>query len=205
MRMHEKEGRTVLEARSFVLAALITLGGLYVLGYAAWVFWTTGEVVAWGLAVGVASLLAALPFVFTSRWTLDVPRKLLIWERWSPLGRKAGEVPFRDIQRFVLQSIVGVDGGAAGGMAYRLAVETAGGPVPLTTAYTAMEPHDWEPVLRRLREVVGLEPADTVPESIAAMARAGRTIDAVRLLREVEPNLSLYEAKARVEALSKEG
>lgn len=82
----------------------------------------------------------------------------------------------------------------------RLALVTADGATPLTSAY--------EPGLERFNqmraailEVVAPGKAPTpAPDPVRELAKAGRLIDAVALLRQRE-RLSLAEAKDRVEAL----
>jgi hypothetical protein len=131
----------------------------------------------------------------TARFAFDPARRRIDWRRRWTWWRRAGVIPFDHVRDVLVQSPVGDDGVPSRRIALRLA---DGGELPMTTGYSPDPDDAMVHLASRIRALVGLAGDESAP--VAALAKTGRTIDAVRLLRQTT-GVSLDEAVRRVDEL----
>jgi ribosomal protein L7/L12 len=108
----------------------------------------------------------------------------------------AGSLPFDDVRGIGIESFEGE------GQTYRLTILTAAKPVPLSSGYSCGEAK-YTSLRKTIATFLNLEPgsqegAIEVAPSVLELIRAGRKIEAIRLLRSMK-EMSLLDAKRIVD------
>jgi hypothetical protein len=147
----------------------------------------------------------------SSTFSFDGMQRTVRWSGFRPFKAESGAILFDEIDDVVVE----VSSGGNGAIAYRLALKTRQGLVPMAYAYSGSR--DGYAALRRqilafVKPGLQHEPpashVEGIPvdlaSSIASLLQQGRSIDAVALLRTRE-KISLAEAKKRVDAVNTKG
>jgi hypothetical protein len=130
-----------------------------------------------------------------SEFKFDPRTRQVRWSRRWAWSNKAGTLAFDRIRSVIAQTM----GETREYPDRRICLQPIDGPlVPLTAAYMPDAQGELVRIADNIRTMIGAAPA-TSDESLAALVRAGRTMDAIRLLRE--QGLSLTEAKRRLDNL----
>ena len=118
-------------------------------------------------------------------------RRRWAWKRYE------GEVPFDAVESVLTETPIGDRGVPS----RRIVLNLRGGTsVPLTTAYRPDVGGEALKGAERLREAIGLAPLLTAADRALALARAGRTLEAIRELQQGGA-MTRDEAKRRVDEL----
>jgi hypothetical protein len=167
-------------------------------------FLVAGEPAGQDLPTGAVVLLAlgfAFGFLHATDVTIDKPGRTCAVRRLDGFRLTRVSLRFDEIADIRVEIEPMPDSHVVG---CRLALVTASGVTSLTAAYQpSLERFNQmrETILEVVKPGRARAPA---PDPVRELARAGRTIDAVALLRQRE-RLSLADAKARVEALRSAG
>jgi hypothetical protein len=154
----------------------------------------TDRMVALVGAMAVCAL-SGLVLLERSHFTFDPRTRTVRWERRWAWSTKSGSLPFDRIRSVIAQTM----GETREYPDRRICLQPIDGAlVPLTAGYASDPGGELVQITEQIRAVLGAQPA-TSDESLAALVRAGRTMDAIRLLRE--QGLSLTEAKRRLDEL----
>jgi hypothetical protein len=149
-----------------------------------------------GLLGGTAVfVIAGLALCERSHFTFDPHTRTVRWQRQWAWSNTSGSLPFDRIRSVIAQTM-------GEGRVYpdrRIALQPIDGKLlPLTAAYKPDPKGELVQIADEIRALIGAEPA-TSDASLAALVRDGRTMDAIRLLRE--QGLSLTDAKRRLDDL----
>ena len=133
------------------------------------------------LLCALAGLLAVLQ-VQRSEFEFDVINGQLTWQRHSIFGRKAGTIPFHQIEYAVVQC---TRENGNFGASYRVALSTAQGMIPLTNSYTKGQEHDeqCQQIRSLINRALGVELASESDNDIREMERQGDISGAKRLAK----------------------
>ncbi|MCK9284025.1 MAG: hypothetical protein M0P39_07055 [Rhodocyclaceae bacterium] len=156
------------------------------------------------LGGGATFALMALVLYERTRFVFDPRRRRVHWsQRWM-WRQHRGEIAFSDIRRADREIALGSDSVAP---SWRIVLRTADAPLPLSAGYRP-DPDDADLEIVALINAI-LQPSDdaasasdapAIPPAIAELARAGKTIEAIKRLR-IERGMSLTEAKRIVDSL----
>jgi hypothetical protein len=151
-----------------------------------------------GLLGAAATCLAvAVVFLETARFEFASASRMITWRRRWALRERAGTIPFAAVQSVVVERPMGDDGTPS----RRITLRTNDGVVvPMTIGYRPDPDDAMLQMANRIRGFIGLHSDQASMQDVEALAAGGRTIDAIRVLRERE-GLSLTEAKQRVDEL----
>lgn len=174
-------------------------------------------IVLFGLAKSEPKSLFAAAFLvlfaaITARGTtltFDGLQRVGRWNSYWLYKTKSGTVRFDDISDITVEAM-STDRNA---MTYRLVLQTATGPVPMSNAYSASR-DSYAGLRRQILAFLkpGLDPAAHDPQvtvngipldlasSLESLVAQGRRIDAIALLRSRE-RIGLAEAKTRIDAI----
>jgi len=132
-----------------------------------------------------------------SRVRFDKSTGTVVLDQLRVFKRTRTRLPFDAVLNIVIESSGGDDPAPC-----RLVLQTPNGPQPLSSAYSSSYPaHE---VLRlAVLKILGRASADGLMQSLRDLIRAGRTIDAVALLRSRE-KMDLTTARNRIAAMKKE-
>jgi hypothetical protein len=154
----------------------------------------TDRLVALIGSIGVC-VVAGLVLFERSHFTFDPRTRAVRWTRRWAWSNTSGSLPFDRIRSVVAQTM----GETRQYPDRRICLQPVeGGLVPLTAAYVPDAKGELIRIADDIRALLGAQSA-TSDETLAALVRDGRTMDAIRLLRE--QGLSLAEAKQRVDDL----
>lgn len=201
MREFRHNDAIVFEDRPIVLPAILAAASLvFAIGLVSHVpALLSGEKEAIGMVLGLLLCAFGAVLLFRrDRFVFDGSQRRLRWSKWSLARASSGTVDFSEILDVTMESI----GGNEGGSTYRVALRIKDGTVPLTETYSRDADY-WRPLVERLRGIVGLASEREPDADAQSLVDQGRSIDAVRQLRETE-GLSLTQAKARVAAAQRE-
>jgi hypothetical protein len=110
-------------------------------------------------------------------------------------------MPFGSIQSVLVERPIGDEGTPS----RRITLRTIDGrEIPITVGYRPDADGTTVRIASRIRAVLGHEADATHMSNVRALIAAGRTIDAIRVVRE-EEGLSLLDAKRRVEEIGADG
>lgn len=150
-----------------------------------------------GLLGGAATTaLSALIMLEQSHFRVDPRSRLIEWQRRWGFRRRAGITPFADVRDVSVERPLGDDGVPSRRVVLHLSDGTL---LPVTVGYRPDADGAILQAAETIRRVLGQAPP-TLTDSIRVLIAAGRTIDAIKLLRERE-GLSLTEAKRRIEEM----
>jgi hypothetical protein len=157
-----------------------------------------GERILGLLGGGAVSGVAGLAMLETGRFRFARKRRVVEWRRRWAWWTKEGSIPFEQ----VLDVLVGQPIGDSGVPSRRISLRLKDGrELPLRAAYVADADGSALELAARIRVALGLAVEPPLPASVRALARAGRRVEAVRLLRE-ESGLALDEAVRKVDELA---
>lgn len=200
MREFRRDSDIIFEDRPIVLPAVLAVASVvFAVGLTShFSALLAGDKEAIGIVLGCLLCAFGAVLLFRrDRFEFDKQNRRLRWSKWSLARASSGEVDFADILDVTLESTSGAEGGGS----YRVALRTRNGVVPLTESYSG-HADDWRPTADRIREIIGHAGERPADGDTAALVDQGRTIDAVRQLRETE-GLDLAQAKARVDAMER--
>src|SRR5262245_910744 len=150
--------------------------------------------------LGSAGTCLLVALVFHERvWFEFAPdSRTVIWRRRWALKLRSGSIPFGSIESVLVERPIGDDGTPS----RRIALKTVSGEdIPITVGYRPDGDGAVLQIASRLRAMLGHETDATHMHNVKALVAAGKTLDAIRVLRE-EEGLSLVEAKRRVEDIA---
>lgn len=145
-------------------------------------------------------IVFAIAFLRTSDVIFDkVARSCTLKRRdmWR-ITRKV--VQFASIEDVLIDTMVS---DAPGGIAYRLSLSTSEGAVPFSATYEPGQDRYREMRMVIVNAVFGQATAPAPLDLVRELVKAGRSIDAISLLRQRE-GIGLTEAKARIDDVQRE-
>lgn len=149
------------------------------------------------LGASATCLFVAIVFLETARFEFSRPTHLVTWRRRWGLRQRSGILPFGAIQSVMVERPIGDDGTPS----RRINLRTMdGAAVPLTVGYRPDSDGEILRVADRIRVVLGHNAEEMRADDVATLIAAGRTVEAIKVLRETE-GLSLTDAKQRVDEL----
>jgi hypothetical protein len=201
MDTRDEGGRLVVTVAAPGLARLLL--GLGV-GCVAWALWhVVSPVVATdqliGLVCGAATCLGGgLLLLEDASFAFDRATRTIAWRRRWAWSRRSGSLAFDAVTDVRVETPVGDEGVPS----RRIVLDVAGArrPLPLTVGFAPDYGDATLLIARRIREALGRARDDAPADAAAKLARMGRTIEAIKLLRQDE-DLSLAEAKRRVDEM----
>jgi hypothetical protein len=123
---------------------------------------------------------------------------MLTWSRRWALRQRSGSIPFGSIRSVLVERPIGDHGTPS----RRIVLKTIHGEdIPVTVGYRPDGDGTVLDIASRIRTLLGHGTETTHLQNVKALIAAGKTIDAIRVLRE-EEGLSLVDAKRRVEELA---
>jgi hypothetical protein len=155
-----------------------------------------------GVIAGTVFMLLLGTLAFEEALVVVDPRARTVRyrRRWA-WKRSEGEVPFDAIESVLTETPIGDRGVPS----RRIVLHLRGGTsVPLTTAYRPDLGDEALKLSERIREAVGLAPLRTADDRALALARAGRTLEAIRELQRGGA-MTREEAKRRVDEMRERG
>ena len=150
--------------------------------------------------LGAAGTCLLVAIVFLERaWFQFAPAtRIVTWRRRWALRQRSGSIPFGAVQSVLVERPMGDDGTPS----RRIVLKTiAGEDIPMTVGYRPDADGAVLHIASRIRALLGHDSVATHMHNVRALIAAGKTIDAIRVLRE-EEGLSLVDAKRRVEELT---
>jgi hypothetical protein len=146
------------------------------------------------LGAAATCLVSGLVVLETTRFEFARSTRTLSWRRRWGLRVRSGSLRFSDIRSVSLQRPMGDDGTPS----RRIIITTTSGvEVPVTIGYAADPDEAVVQVADLIRAVVGLKQDGTPSKEIETLIAEGRTIEAIKRLRET--GSSLTDAKRRVD------
>jgi len=150
--------------------------------------------------LGAAGTCLLVAIVFLERaWFQFAPAtRIVMWRRRWALRQRSGSIPFGSVQSVLVERPIGDDGTPS----RRIVLKTiAGEDIPMTVGYRPDADGAVLHIASRIRVLLGHDSGATHMHNVQALIAAGKTIDAIRILRE-EEGLSLLDAKRRIEELT---
>ena len=151
-----------------------------------------------GLLASAATCFAtSIVFLETARFEFSHPTHIVTWRRRWALRERSGSIPFSEIQSVQVERPIGDTGTPS----RRVTLKTKDGSVvPLTVGYRPDADDAIVKIADRIRALLGHDAEATAQQDLEGLIAAGKTIDAIRILRERD-GLSLTDAKQRVDDL----
>ena len=148
--------------------------------------------------VGGFLLLCALLAARKSRFVFDARERVVRWTNLLILRTSTGSLPFDDIRGIGIETFAG----AGDSPTYRLTILTSRKPIPLASAYGSGK-EKYTNLRKTIATFLNLEigsqeGAAGLEPSVLELVRAGRKIDAMKLLRSMK-KMSLLDAKRIVD------
>jgi hypothetical protein len=141
-------------------------------------------------------LVASLVLFERSVFIVDPRIRLITWQRRRAWTRREGSVRFDEVKAVAVQTPIGDTGIPS----RRIAFMTAGGELPISVSYSPDHDDECLRIAARVQTALGHAAGPSTSENVRALLASGRTMDAIRQLRQ-EDGLSLEEAKRRVDEL----
>jgi hypothetical protein len=140
--------------------------------------------------------LIGIAMLEQSRFRFDPVTRLIEWDQRWAFRRRSGITPFNDVQDVSVEVPIGDRGVPS----RRVVLHLANGLLlPVTVGYKPDVDGSISRAAETLRVTLGHRPP-TVEGSVRTLVSQGRTIDAIKLVRDKE-GISLTEAKRRVEQI----
>ena len=153
-----------------------------------------------GLIGGIATCAGAAAVMFeTARWRVDPFHRRIEWERRWAFQHRSGTLAFADVRHVAIEVPIGDDGVPSRRVVLHM---HDGSMIPVTVGYRPDGDNRIVDAAEALRALLGHQAKPSAVEVVRALLASGRKIDAVKVLVEQE-QLSLSEAKARIDALGK--
>ena len=143
-------------------------------------------------------LLVAVVFLERSSFQFSPATRIVTWRRRWGVRDRSGRTPFNAIQSVLVERPIGDDGTPS----RRIVLKTMDGDVPITVGYRPDGDGAVLHIASRIRAILGHDTGATHLHNLQALIAAGKTIEAIRVLRE-EEGLSLVDAKRRVEEFTR--
>lgn len=157
-------------------------------------------------ALGVAALCLAGGVVDDRNFRFDAATRKLAWERSNLFRSRRGELPFAEIKDVVVVAQKSRDSDhRVGGYdtRYSAVLVTTAGTMPLSSHHAGSE-SEYRDLVAKVRKVLALpEKAPDGDDEVRRLIAAGRTIDAVSLVRERD-GLDLSAAHAAVRRIAQQ-
>ena len=152
-----------------------------------------------GLLGAAGTCLLVATVFFERAWFQFAPAtRIVTWRRQWALRQRSGSMPFGSVQSVLAERPMGDDGTPS----RRIVLKTiAGDDIPMTVGYRPDADGAVLHIAGRIRVLLGHGSGATHLDNVRALIAAGKTIDAIRILRE-EAGLSLLVAKRRIEELT---
>ena len=150
--------------------------------------------------LGAAGTCLLVAIVFLERaWFQFAPStRIVTWRRRWALRQRSGSIPFGSVQSVLVERPMGDEGTPS----RRIVLKTiAGEDIPMTVGYRPDADGAVLHIASRIRALLGHGSGATHLDNVRALIAAGKTIDAIRIVRE-EEGLSLVDAKRRIEELT---
>lgn len=142
-------------------------------------------------------LLVAVVFLERAWFEFAPARRIVAWRRRWALRERSGTTPFKAIQSVLVERPIGDEGTPS----RRIVLKTMDGDdIPITVGYRPDADGAVLHIASRIRALLGHQESGGHMHTVQALIAAGKTIDAIRVLRE-EEGLSLLDAKRRIEEL----
>jgi hypothetical protein len=149
------------------------------------------------LASATTCLLVALVF-FERAWFEFAPgSRTVTWRRRWALQQRSGSISFASIRSVLVERPIGDEGTPS----RRITLKTINGDIPITVGYRPDADGLVLQIASRLRALLGHATGASHIHNVKALVAAGKTLEAIRVLRE-EEGLSLVDAKRRVEEIT---
>jgi hypothetical protein len=152
------------------------------------------------LIVAIFFAAGALVWLRKATVVFDVPRRTVYWRRMRFFRSAAGAVPFSEIAGIGTET----SSGSGGSTLYRLTLITGQKPIPFTDTYGGGRDR-WAMLRETTQRFLQAHSGNPLPahldESLRALLRRGRKVEAVRLLESAE-HLDLSTATQRVNQLA---
>ena len=143
-------------------------------------------------------LLVAIVFLERAWFQFALATRIVTWRRRWALRQRSGSIPFGAVQSVLVERPIGDDGTPS----RRIVLKTiAGEDIPMTVGYRPDADGAVVHIASRIRVILGHDSRATHVDNVLTLMAAGKTIDAIRILRE-EEGLSLLDAKRRIEELT---
>jgi len=142
-------------------------------------------------------LLVGLVFLERASFQFTPGTRVVTWRRRWALRQQSGSTPFNAIQSVLVERPMGDDGTPS----RRIVLKTVAGDIPVTVGYRPDADGAVLHIAARIRTLLGHDSDATHVDNVRALIAAGKTIEAIRVLRE-EEGLSLVDAKRRIEDLT---
>ena len=152
---------------------------------------------------GATATCVILAIVFRERawFQFASDTRTVTWRhRWA-LRQRSGSMPFGSIQSVLVERPIGDEGTPSRRITLRT---TDGRKIPIAIGYRPDADGTIVRIASRIRAVLGHGADATHMSNVRALIAAGKTIDAIRVVRE-EEGLSLVDAKRRVEEIGTDG
>ena len=143
-------------------------------------------------------LLVAIVFLERAWFQFASATRIVMWRRRWALRQRSGSIPFGSVQSVLVERPIGDDGTPSRRIVLKT---TAGEDIPMTVGYRPDADGAVLHIASRIRALLGHDSGATHVHNVQALIAAGKTIDAIRILRE-EEGLSLLDAKRRIEELT---
>ena len=195
----EADGRVIVTHDDAGWARLLLVGAAIFLALAAYTFLgdPSNTERAWGsLGAFATCLLAGLVLFERSRFVVDPRTRVITWRRRRAVSRREGTLPFDQVNAVAVQTPIGDDGTPS----RRIAFMTEEGELPISVAYAPDPDDECLAIADQLRGALGHAAGPGIAVNVRALVAAGRTMDAIRQLRQ-EQGLSLEDAKRQVDEL----
>jgi hypothetical protein len=149
------------------------------------------------LGASATCLIVSIVFLETARFEFAISTHLVTWRRRWGLRERSGTIPFGAIQSVMVERPLGDDGTPS----RRINLRTADGSgIPLTVGYRPDSDGAILKIADQIRAVLRHTAGEARSDDVPALVAAGKTIEAIKILRETE-GLSLTDAKQRVDDL----
>jgi hypothetical protein len=153
------------------------------------------------LGAATTCLIVAIVFFENARFQFAPDTRIVTWRRRWALRQRSGSIPFDAVQSVLVERPIGDEGTPS----RRITLKTTSGEeVPITVGYRPDADGAVLQIAARIRALLGHDADAAHMLNVKALIAAGRTIDAIRVLRE-EEGLSLVDAKRRVEDIGDAG
>jgi len=143
-------------------------------------------------------LLVAIILLERARFEFASGTRVVTWRRRWALRHHSGSIPFGSIQRVLVERPIGDDGTPSRRITLKTITDEE---IPMTVGYRPDADGAVLHIADGIRVLLDHDNDATHMPNVRALIAAGKTIDAIRLLRE-EEGLSLPDAKHRLDELA---
>lgn len=149
------------------------------------------------LASAATCFVISIVFLETAHFEFSRPTHIVTWRRRWALRERSGSIPFSEIQSVQIERPIGDTGVPSRRVTLKM---KDGSVVPLTVGYRPDADDAIVKIADRIRTLLGHNAEATAQQDLEDLIATGRTIEAIRIVRERD-GLSLTDAKQRVEEI----